>query len=134
MLWMSNAKNGVMIRVCVHDETETNPLSDRAEIWLHGHGSWWIKHDSRFGATAKNLARHQVEARDTLYIYPDSREGAEIAVPFMMTAKMNPNGSTRDSIIVIITDHLVEAIGLPIQAATDGPILTQNRQCKPTRP
>ena len=106
----------VMVRVQVWNETENRPLHEKAEIWLRGHGSWWIKSEVQLGAAAKNLAPREVGIQDKLYIYPDSRDGREIEIAFMMTPEMNPNGSDRDSIIVTIYDDAVEVVGLALEA------------------
>ena len=75
------------------------------------------------------MARHQVGVQDTMYVYPDGREGGiEIAVPFIMTAAMKPDGCARDMIHVVITDRKVEVYGLPVDAAAGQTItITRDR-------
>lgn len=51
-------------------------------------------------------------------VYPDSRNGKEFAVPFMMTDEMNPEGSPRDMITVDISDTEITVFGLPIKETT----------------
>lgn len=119
--------NQVVVRVGVFDDTEKNPLHDKAEIWLRGHGSWWIKPEAEFGGTTKTLGRRKVGQEDNIYIYPDGRDGREVAVPFLMTSEMNPGGSVRDSIIITISDDEVVVVGLPIKAATGQAELRFNR-------
>ena len=113
---LANAE--VMVRVQVYDDTDSKPLHDKAEIWFRGHGSWWLKPETKFGAAAKNLGRRKVGEKDSIALYPDSRDGQEIRIPFSMTAEMNPNGSARDSIIITIGDNEIEIVGLPVEAAT----------------
>jgi len=93
------------------NETKNKPLHQKAEIWLRVHGTWWITPETQYGSAAKNLARREVGVHDKLYIYPDSRDGREIEVAFMMTPEMNPNRSDRDSIVVTIYDDAVEVVG-----------------------
>lgn len=52
-----------------------------------------------------------------MYLYPDSRDGKEIEITFMMTREMNPEGSVRDTIHIEITDYGVDVWGLPIREA-----------------
>lgn len=114
----TRSSGDAMVRVQVYDNTERKPLADKAEIWFRGHGSWWLKPDTRYGAAVKNLGRRELGKKDTIALYPDGRGGQEIMIPFTMTSEMNPNGSARDSIIITISDNEVEVVGLPVKAAT----------------
>ena len=108
-----------MVRIMVDDGTDLNPLPERSNLWFRGVGSWWIKrHVRRGGVGGGDFARVPVGTEDHFAIYPDGEDGVEINVPFKMTAKMNPDGSARDTIHVTITDHSVTVLGLPIKAAT----------------
>lgn len=107
-----------MVRVAVNDDTERNPVHPKAEIWFRGHGTWWLKPELEYGGTVKNLGTRPSGTEQTLIIYPESRDGKEIKVPYMMTDEMNPNGSPRDMISVDISDTVITVHGLPIKAAT----------------
>ena len=106
------------VRVVVNDDTEKNPVHKRAEIWLKGHGSWWLKQELKYGGTVKTFGNLQSGIKNSLYLYPDSRDGKELMVPFLLTEDMNPKGSPRDSIIIIISDKEIIINGLPIKEAT----------------
>lgn len=107
-----------MVRVSVFDDTSSNPVHPRAEIWFREHGSWWLKPELKYGGTVKNLGTRPSGTQQTLIIYPESRAGKELKVPYMMTDKMNPKGSPRDMISVDISDTEVAVHGLPIKAAS----------------
>ena len=107
-----------MVRVAVNDDTQRNPVHLRAEIWFRGHGSWWLKPELKYGGTLKNLGTRPSGTQQTLIIYPESRSGKELKVPYMMTDEMNPKGSPRDMISVDISDTEITVHGLPIKAAT----------------
>lgn len=107
-----------MVRVAVNDDTEKNPVHPKAEIWFRGHGSWWLKRELKYGGTVKNLGTRPSGSKQTLVIYPESREGRELKVPYMMTDEMNPKGSPRDMISVDISDTEITVHGLPIKAAS----------------
>lgn len=108
----------VVVRVQVWDDTDTNPIHDKCEIWFRGHGSWWLKDATKSGAAAANVGRRKVGQRDKLVLYPDGRDGQEVSIPLTMTSEMNPDGSVRDSIMITIGDDEIEIVGLPIKAAT----------------
>ena len=82
------------------------------------HDSRWLKPELRFGGTFKDLGTGPSGTEQTFIIYPDSRDGKELKVPYMMTDEMNPNGSPRDMISVDISDTKITVHGLPIKAAT----------------
>ena len=107
------------VGVMVVDETENRPLAPRAEIWVRGNGSWWLTPGLREGGgwTAAVLRTVRVGIRDTAMLYVDGRDGGEIAVPFMVTASMCPNGCGRYSIVITITDNAVEVYGEPVSDA-----------------
>lgn len=107
-----------MVRVAVNDDTQRKPVHPKAEIWFRGHGSWWLKRELKYGGTVKNLGSRPSGAQQTLIIYPESRDGKELKVPYMMTDKMNPKGSPRDMISVDISDTEITVHGLPIKAAS----------------
>ena len=107
-----------MVRVAVNDDTEKNPVHSKAEIWFRGHGSWWLKRELKYGGTVKNLGTRPSGTKQTLIIYPESREGRELKVPYIMTDEMNPKGNSRDMISVDISDTGVTVHGLPIKAAS----------------
>ena len=107
-----------MVRVAIYDDTQRNPVHQKAEIWFRGHGSWWIKPELKFGGTFKNLGTRPSGTAQTLIIYPESRDGKELSVPYMMTDEMNPNGSPRDTISIDISDKEITVHGLPIKAVT----------------
>ena len=108
------ATSTASVRVMVHDGTESSPLGERAEIWVRGHGSWFLNQ-----VTVKHIGGRKVGEKDTIAIYPDGRQGVEMIAPFMVTGEMNPQGSVRDGIHVTITDRDVTVFGVPIKAATD---------------
>lgn len=108
----------IMVRVAVNDDTQRKPVHARAEIWFRGHGSWWLKPELKYGGTFKDLGSRPSGTQQALTIYAESRTGTELRVPYMMTDKMNPNGSPRDMISVDISDTEITVRGLPIKAAT----------------
>ena len=101
-----------------HVLSKKNPVHSKAEIWFRGYGSWWLKRDLKYGGSFKNLGTRPSEVKQMLTIYPESRDGKELKVPYLMTDKMNPKGSPRDMISVDISDTEVIVYGLPIKAAT----------------
>jgi len=108
----------IMVRIAVWDDTQKKPVHAKAEIWFRGHGSWWLKPELKYGSTVKNLGTRPSGSQQTLIIYPESRSGRELKVPYMMTDDMNPKGSPRDMISVDISDTEVTVHGLPIKVAT----------------
>lgn len=106
-----------MVRVSVFDDTQSKPVHPRAEIWFPGHGSWWLKPELEYGSAFKDLGTRPSGTPQTLIIYPESRDGRELEVPYMMTDEMNPEGSPRDMISVDISDTEIIIHGLPIKAA-----------------
>ena len=117
----------IMVRVAVNDDTQRNPVHPKAEIWFRGHGSWWLKPELKYGGTFKNLGTRPSGSRQPLTIYPESRKGKELKVPYMMTDAMNPQGSPRDMISVDISDTEIRVHGLPIKAASGKYELKYNR-------
>lgn len=77
-----------------------------------------MKPELKYGSTFKNLGTRPSGTKQTLIIYPESRDRKELKVPYMMTDKMNPKGSPRDKISVDISDTEITVHGLPIKAAT----------------
>lgn len=109
----------VMLRVTVYDDTAKNKLSDRAEIWVRGNGSWWFAKDVAFGSGMKDLARFEAGKEDRFYIYPDGREGGkEMIVPFLLTEEMCRNGCPRDMVNIAISDQSLEVYGGPVESVT----------------
>jgi len=108
-----------MVRVAINDDTKRDPVNSKAEIWFRGYGSWWLKPELKYGGTFKNLGSRLCNIKQILHIYPDSRNGKELQVSYMMTKKMNPKGSPRDMINVDISDTQIKVYGLPIKAAND---------------
>lgn len=103
-----------LLEVAVMDWTENNPPAERAEIWVRGHGSWFL--DLEFeGDGPKALGEFPVgELRtDDFYVYPDGRNGAEINVGFEMTEDMI-SGSTQARTFVRIYDDHVQIVGTAI--------------------
>ena len=102
------------LRVSVMDET-SGPLGklDKVEIWVRNHGSW--RSDLRHGGDVRTLGEFEVGKtyEADFYIYPDGRDGAEIRVPFRMTADMI-SGSDRDTVLVDILDHSVRVTGTAV--------------------
>lgn len=112
----TNTKSAVL-RIGIWDLTEDNPVHPRAEIWLKGFGSWYLKRALEEGESAKKIGKFPVGVKQRFFFYPESREGKEIIIPFKMTEDMNPNGSVRDTLWVSFSDEEVEVFGLPIKAA-----------------
>lgn len=102
------------VRVAVFDDTEDEPLPQRAEIWIRGLGSWWIAKD-----TVKIVPGRDFGTVDTMFIYPDGRDGSELSVKFKITSEMCPQGCVRDMISVAVEDSYVVVSGTPIRAATE---------------
>ena len=107
-----------VLRVMIWDLTESNPIHSKAEIWMEGIGSWWIRRAFDVGDSVKMLGKHQVGGKRQFFFYPESRNGREIIIPFMMTDKMNPEGNVRDSLSITFSDGEIEVVGLPLEAAT----------------
>lgn len=95
------------------DNTETNKLHSRAEVWFKGGGSWFMTNS---GDT--KLMPLPVGGRGDLHIYPDGRDGAEIRVPLMLTSEMNARGSERDLVMISISDSTVTVSGSAVQAGS----------------
>ncbi len=108
----------VVLRIGIWDLTEDNPIHTRAEIWIRGFGSWYLKRALSEGESAKKFGKFPVEVKQECFFYPESRKGKEIMFTFMMTEDMNPNGSVRDTLWISFYDEEVEVSGRPITAAT----------------
>ena len=107
------------LRVIVYDDTNRRPLPPRAEAWVRCNGSWWLKRMmGREIMGAKTLRICQIGALDSLYIYPDTRNGKEIVVPFRVTTSMCRDGCPRDAIHLEIYDDSVKVFGPPVAKAT----------------
>lgn len=102
------------VRIAVFDDTENEPIPERAEIWIRGLGSWWITKEN-----VRNVSGREVGAVDTMFIYPDGRSGKELSVKFKITSRMCPQGCARDIVSVAVEDAYVVVSGTPIRAATD---------------
>lgn len=113
-----------MVQVSVVDDTEKNPLTERAELWVRGHGSWWL---TKYGSDVKNLGDRRFSARDPMMFYPDGRDGREIAIPYERTTEMRREGSVRGTIVITIRDDEVVVSGPPIEAETGEPSFTVER-------
>jgi hypothetical protein len=113
----------VTVRIAVFDDTEREPLPEKAEIWIRGLGSWWISKEN-----VAEVPGRDVGATDTMFIYPDARSGTELSVRFQMTAEMCPQGCVRDMIQVDISDAEVVVHGAPIRAANDSFEVTLKRR------
>jgi len=100
------------LRIGVWDLTENNPIHTRAEIWIRGVGSKYLKKAPFL------VGKYPVGVKQNFFFYPESRKGKELIISFMMTEDMNPNGSARDTLWVSFYDEEVEVSGRPITAAT----------------
>lgn len=109
----------VKIKVNITDLTEENPVHKRAEIWVKGMGSWFFAPELEYGGTTKTIEGQELGVVHKMYIYPDSRDGKEMMVEFMITEEMNP-GSVGDATRIDIYDAEVKVNGTPIKAANDG--------------
>jgi len=107
----TNTKS-MALRIGVWDRTEDNPIHTRAEIWIRGVGSKYLK-----GAPFV-VGKFPVRVKQECFFYPESRKGKEIMFTFMMIEDMNPNGSVRDTLWVSFYDEEVEISGRPIIATT----------------
>ena len=101
------------VRVIAVDETDESPLASRAEIWVRGHGSWWIQQAMAelgdWGVGTLSIRR--IGTRDTLWVYPDGRNGKDIPIPFLVTGNMCRNGCPGDAIVITFTDGAVQVAG-----------------------
>ena len=97
----------IAVRVSAWVDPESRELlpSD-AEVWFQGHGSLWLSRDP-----VKILGKRPPGQTQNLHIYPDGRDGKKIVVPITMTADMCPQGCDRDTILINISDDLVEVVG-----------------------
>ena len=107
----TNTKS-MALRIGIWDLTENNPIHIRAEIWIRGVGSKYLKRAPFV------VGKFPVEVKQECFFYPESRKGKEIMFTFMMTEDMNPNGSVRDTLWISFYDEEVEVSGRPITAAT----------------
>jgi len=99
------------LRIGIWDFTEDNPIHTRAEIWIRGVGSKYLKRAPFL------VGKYPVGVKQEFFFYPESREGKELIISFMMTEDMNPNGSVRDTLWVSFYDEEIEVSGRPIIAA-----------------
>lgn len=106
------------VKINVNDDTDNNPVHSRAEIWIRGHGSWFLAPELKYGGTTKTFSGFKLDEKHEMFIYPDSRDGKEMKISFMLTKEMNPQGSVRDALIIDIDDESVTVKGLPIKAAS----------------
>ena len=102
----------IALRIGIWDLTEDNPIHTRAEIWIRDIGSKYLKRAPFL------VGKYPVGVKQEFFFYPESREGKELIISFMMTEDMNPNGSVRDTLWVSFYDEEVEVSGRPIMAAT----------------
>lgn len=103
------------LRFAFADDTKQSPLDARAEIWIRGLGSWWL----REGETLQIVDGFSPSTEEVLHVYPGGRDtGPDIAVPYMVNEEMNPDGNPRDMIQIGINDELVWVFGTPLEAAT----------------
>ena len=102
----------MVLRIGIWDLTEDNPIHARAEIWIRGVGSKYLKRAPFL------VGKYPVGVKQEFFFYPESREGKELMISFMMTEDMNPNGSVRDTLWISFYDEEVEVSGRPITAAT----------------
>jgi len=106
------------LRIVIWDLTENNPIHTKAEVWIRGFGSLYLKKVLSGEKSAKKCGEYPVGAKQEFIFYPESRKGRELTVPFMMTKDMNPNGSARDALRISFYDKEIEFSGPPIKAAT----------------
>lgn len=111
----TNTKS-IVLRIGIWDLTEDNPIHTRAEIWIRGFGSWYLKRALVKGESAKKFGKYPVGTKQKFFFYPESRKGKELIIFFMMTEDMNPNGSVRDTLWISFYDEEVEISGRPITA------------------
>lgn len=100
------------LRIGVWDLTENNPIHTRAEIWIRGVGSKYLK-EAPFV-----VGKFPVKVKQECFFYSESRKRKEIMFTFMMTEDMNPNGSVKSTLWFRFYDEEVEVFGLPFTAAT----------------
>lgn len=100
------------LRIGIWDFTEDNAIHTRAEIWIRGVGSKFLKEAPFL------VGKYPIGVKQKFFFYPESRKGKELIIFFMMTEDMNPNGSTRDTLWISFYDEEVEISGRPIIAAT----------------
>lgn len=107
-----------LLEVIYWNDTETNPPSQDTEIWVRGHGSWFLMQEPHNPAS-RELGEFPVDETqdDAFYIYPDGRDGSECQVSFQMTEDMH-SGSTQAMTEVSIEDTQVMVRG---QAIPDSP-------------
>jgi len=113
----------VTVRITVWDDTDKKPLPEKAEIWIRGLGSWWIAREN-----VAEVPEREVGATDTMFIYPDARQGKELSIKFKMTKEMCPQGCPRDMIQVAISDNEVTVEGAPVKAANEEFTVTLRRR------
>ena len=119
---ISESPTEASLAVMVFNDTDKRPLPSKAEIWFRGHGSWWVQGGSDRQTLGPRPIGKTLTGDDTVVIYPNGRQaddtGQRIDVPIKLTTDMNPDGSTRDALMIEFTDDAVTVRGLPVKAAT----------------
>jgi hypothetical protein len=103
------------IRIGMFDDTESKPLPSgqgdaRAQVWAKGVGS------KPFPEAAPLDIPAETNAVASISIYPDGRNGNEIAVSLKLTAEMCQGGCARDMVQISISDENVKVFGAPVKA------------------
>jgi len=102
------------VRVGVWDKTEIKPIHKKAEIWIRGSGSWFLKQALAEGKPAKTFGTFPIGYEQEFIFYPDGRKGVELTIPFKITTDMNPNGSYRSTLRIEFYDDIILISGPPI--------------------
>ena len=129
---ISESRTEASLAVMVFNDTDKRPLPSKAEIWFRGQGSWWVKGGSDRKTLGPRPIGKNLTGDDTVVIYPNGRTsddaGQRIDVPIKLTTDMNPDGSTRDALMIEFTDDNVTVRGLPVKAATGETTKTYARE------
>jgi len=72
----NNGSQAAVVGVKVFDATEARPLPQDAELWFRGYGSFAIADGIRV-----KLGQRPIGEQDSIMLYPDGRDGAEITIP-----------------------------------------------------
>lgn len=100
----------IIVTFSVFDvDVDKRPMHDRAEIWMKGVGSVWLKESRRY------LKAVPPNARQELFFYPEGRDGPEHRITFTMQDGWNPKGAPAFAMIINYADDKVTVSGQPLE-------------------
>lgn len=103
----------IELKITIWDRTDSNPLSEQAEVSINGVGSW--SPELSYGADSReHVGPFRVGEPQVLRVYPDGVDGVEVAVEFRVTSDMRSN-SDADQLWIDVYDEEVVVGGSPIR-------------------